>query len=110
VYVEPTAFTFASIGVFPSNADLVFASKLGAIAPGSVQTDNLDAYSPWELLKATYGTTPAPKGKAIIDIFKRQQSGSSLGDRKSTRLNSSHQIRSYAVCCLKKKRKQKYNM
>jgi len=79
VYVEPTAYTFTSIAVFPSNADLVFASKLGAIAPGSVQTDNLDAYSPWELLKATYGTTPAPKGKAIIDIFKRQQTGSSLG-------------------------------
>src|SRR5947208_3826270 len=27
-----------------------------------------------------------------------------LGDRKSTRLNSSHQIISYAVFCLKKKR------
>src|SRR5258708_22317154 len=30
-----------------------------------------------------------------------------LGDRKSTRLNSSHQIISYAVFCLKKKKKQK---
>src|SRR5258708_24917743 len=29
-----------------------------------------------------------------------------LGDRKSTRLNSSHQIISYAVFCLKKKKKQ----
>ena len=29
------------------------------------------------------------------------------GDRKSTRLNSSHQIISYAVFCLKKKKKQK---
>src|SRR5947208_11691625 len=29
--------------------------------------------------------------------------GSSYGDRKSTRLNSSHQIISYAVFCLKKK-------
>src|SRR5438105_12305956 len=28
-----------------------------------------------------------------------------LGDRKSTRLNSSHEWSSYAVCCLKKKRK-----
>src|SRR5258708_18852556 len=28
------------------------------------------------------------------------------GDRKSTRLNSSHQIISYAVFCLKKKRKR----
>src|SRR5258708_13552607 len=30
-------------------------------------------------------------------------------DRKSTRLNSSHQIISYAVFCLKKKKKKKYN-
>src|SRR5574344_296498 len=29
-----------------------------------------------------------------------------VGDRKSTRLNSSHQIRSYAVLCLKQKQKQ----
>src|SRR5438552_11906845 len=29
--------------------------------------------------------------------------GARLGDRKSTRLNSSHQIISYAVFCLKKK-------
>src|SRR5258708_31864240 len=30
-------------------------------------------------------------------------------DRKSTRLNSSHQIISYAVFCLKKKKKQNHN-
>src|SRR5258708_26173996 len=30
------------------------------------------------------------------------------GDRKSTRLNSSHQIISYAVFCLKKKKNKKY--
>src|SRR3712207_8925474 len=33
----------------------------------------------------------------------------SLGDRKSTRLNSSHANISYAVFCLKKKNKTKYN-
>src|SRR5207244_9055612 len=32
------------------------------------------------------------------------------GDRKSTRLNSSHQIISYAVFCLKKKKKKKIKM
>src|SRR3989454_8086783 len=31
----------------------------------------------------------------------------SCGDRKSTRLNSSHLVISYAVFCLKKKKKQK---
>src|SRR5438552_9247882 len=35
---------------------------------------------------------------------------STVGDRKSTRLNSSHQIISYAVFCLKKKKhKRNYN-
>src|SRR5258707_8516206 len=33
-----------------------------------------------------------------------------LLDRKSTRLNSSHANISYAVFCLKKKKKEKYNM
>ena len=32
-----------------------------------------------------------------------------LGDRKSTRLNSSHALISYAVFCLKKKNKKKHN-
>src|SRR5258708_26815956 len=32
--------------------------------------------------------------------------GTKAGDRKSTRLNSSHQIISYAVFCLKKKKKR----
>src|SRR2546427_526952 len=35
------------------------------------------------------------------------QSGFVVGDRKSTRLNSSHSQISYAVFCLKKKKKQK---
>src|SRR5437879_7751393 len=33
-----------------------------------------------------------------------------LGDRKSTRLNSSHRCISYAVFCLKKKKKDKMNV
>src|SRR5258708_13405893 len=35
----------------------------------------------------------------------RRQIAIQAGDRKSTRLNSSHQIISYAVFCLKKKKK-----
>src|SRR5207244_13176717 len=37
-----------------------------------------------------------------------QQAAVPGGDRKSTRLNSSHQIISYAVFCLKKKKKHKH--
>src|SRR6266536_5804256 len=32
------------------------------------------------------------------------------GDRKSTRLNSSHEWSSYAVCCLKKKKEEEGNV
>src|SRR5258708_8991593 len=47
-----------------------------------------------------------------VDIEERLKSWSmstpsTLRDRKSTRLNSSHQIISYAVFCLKKKKKKK---
>src|SRR5947208_7877188 len=43
-----------------------------------------------------------PDGKLYLDRVKV--------DRKSTRLNSSHQIISYAVFCLKKKRKPSHNI
>src|SRR5437879_7702427 len=39
--------------------------------------------------------------KALLDRFEAVKQG--LGDRKSTRLNSSHRCISYAVFCLKKK-------
>src|SRR5438552_14287963 len=40
---------------------------------------------------------------------RKQESPGRTGDRKSTRLNSSHQIISYAVFCLKKKKKKQIN-
>src|SRR5256885_8429726 len=40
-----------------------------------------------------------------IMIFTRQSGHHRFGDRKSTRLNSSHLVISYAVFCLKKKKK-----
>src|SRR5205085_10983367 len=53
-----------------------------------------------------------PRGSARVDT--QRASGESLHptfcrDRKSTRLNSSHSQISYAVFCLKKKKKQKTN-
>src|SRR5438552_19085179 len=39
-------------------------------------------------------------------LLHRGEEGGRQGDRKSTRLNSSHQIISYAVFCLKKKKKK----
>jgi len=47
-----------------------------------------------------------PGGRVTLEIWKRERFGW-WPDRKSTRLNSSHQIISYAVFCLKKKKKKK---
>src|SRR2546430_2791855 len=44
-----------------------------------------------------------PSGRGVT-----QESPRRRGDRKSTRLNSSHSQISYAVFCLKKKKKKKY--
>src|SRR5258708_28717368 len=48
-------------------------------------------------------------GQDLVDIVRRDEGDrraiSTRSDRKSTRLNSSHQIISYAVFCLKKKKK-----
>src|SRR5256885_6889287 len=52
------------------------------------------------------GVAPCPRD--LRDVHRRQPSGDAgahraEGDRKSTRLNSSHLVISYAVFCLKKK-------
>src|SRR5258708_23236727 len=70
-----------------------------------------------ELVEPTEETTGvarflASKGEGFHHIcfevealaFRGQESGDTSRDRKSTRLNSSHQIISYAVFCLKKKK------
>src|SRR5258708_31144951 len=45
--------------------------------------------------------------KLVLQRVQVQHVGCRIGDRKSTRLNSSHQIISYAVFCLKKKKNNK---
>src|SRR5258708_22358225 len=55
-----------------------------------------------EQLQATY----LNQFESIVPIYKDFEVGDEiLIDRKSTRLNSSHQIISYAVFCLKKKKR-----
>ena len=75
ILADPLAQTFTNMGWYPSNADLVWASKIGAISgTGAANIENLDTFSSWELEKQFFGTTPAPKGKFAIDIFDRSSS------------------------------------
>src|SRR5438477_8655215 len=50
-----------------------------------------------------------PPGRAAVAPEGRVRGEGIRGDRKSTRLNSSHMSISYAVFCLKKKKKKKKN-
>src|SRR5947207_12366462 len=61
-------------------------------ASGDVRAARMDR------LESTFTSLAAP-----LDIDPADDAGSGTGDRKSTRLNSSHTVISYAVFCLKKK-------
>src|SRR5688500_13984470 len=60
------------------------------------------AIGPLGLRIEPYGPTSFDEAK---EMFKAQAVALLEGDRKSTRLNSSHLVRSYAVFCLRKKRR-----
>src|SRR5256885_6584826 len=51
----------------------------------------------------TYATVDHRTGASPLAFVKRRSGGEFVADRKSTRLNSSHLVISYAVFCLKKK-------
>src|SRR5207244_3566396 len=54
-------------------------------------------------------TNPATCNATVTNLDPTETFFNLGGDRKSTRLNSSHQIISYAVFCLKKKKKKQTN-
>src|SRR5258708_28895226 len=73
--------------------------------------DALPIYSKGQTVKRPENCSATPQGATAqcrdgTYSFSRSRRGtcSHHGDRKSTRLNSSHQIISYAVFCLKKKK------
>src|SRR5258708_17803834 len=72
------------------------------VAPGDE-----DSTSSFEVVEAK-GTSPNILATCRSDSRQGNERGSrefTIRDRKSTRLNSSHQIISYAVFCLKKKKR-----
>src|SRR2546427_9553453 len=64
--------------------------------------------APWLLALVANGPQRALKSESIVTVVSTPPSDSKFepGDRKSTRLNSSHSQISYAVFCLKKKNKK----
>src|SRR5947208_13264964 len=59
------------------------------------------------LFRSRHQASRARAWRSLCSRGKRSKSRWKGKDRKSTRLNSSHQIISYAVFCLKKKKKKK---
>src|SRR5258708_17616041 len=78
-----------------------------------LQTDGIDLLQFHEVIRDTDPDRIFAEGGAMEAVLEAQKAGKIrfIGftghkrDRKSTRLNSSHQIISYAVFCLKKKKK-----
>src|SRR6266567_3818334 len=92
---------------------------LGVNSDGTIQIPSLYA-RPGAAAWFKYSATPGQIGASVIEghldgyhgpaVFFRLgalRPGDSIEDRKSTRLNSSHSQNSYAVFCLKKKKKHK---
>src|SRR5207244_13071457 len=81
----------------------VVATDPEAVAVAASDPDGQIVIS--KLHTSRHGQGPAMQSVHAICIDVTRE----IGDRKSTRLNSSHQIISYAVFCLKKKKKNKNN-
>src|SRR5207249_8025807 len=69
----------------------------------------------WRMLRlatrlvSVQGLCPEGRLRKRAGALRERPGGRNRGDRKSTRLNSSHVSISYAVFCLKKKKKQRAN-
>src|SRR5258708_38027271 len=88
----------------------VFAFDLSATAVDTaVEKGAKKAPSAAEAVKgAEVVVTMLPAGRHVREVYEKDVLPNvAKGDRKSTRLNSSHQIISYAVFCLKKKKKSR---
>src|SRR5207244_9313374 len=85
----------------------VLGAKLTGEYGGTSAVFNYDGA--WLLIVTPGGETPDKPGTEFVpppnpSKISHSMTNSVPGDRKSTRLNSSHQIISYAVFCLRKKK------
>src|SRR3989442_6050451 len=94
------------VGVMVLLSGIGVMLSLRGLERGEAFTMNIQA-SPPRLRFEYHGRPPDKKTRQTV-IFKKTKgrtNDSSIEDRKSTRLNSSHVRISYAVFCLKKKKK-----
>src|SRR2546430_10204866 len=89
----PRSTLFPYTTLFRSFADLRFAEAVRAIGPRLLVAERL------EKEPAVLRDELLHRRDVVLPAFGRR----TTGDRKSTRLNSSHSQISYAVFCLKKK-------
>src|SRR5690348_18217591 len=68
-----------------------------------IQTPLKSTLFPYTTLFRSYPCSPGYQAAGVVDAVGPGVSDLREGDRKSTRLNSSHPSISYAVICLKKK-------
>src|SRR5437588_6228341 len=83
----------------PRSTLFPYTTLFRSLVPG------LDSRPVYRLLQRVRGDDAVEHGHAGRERRLRDALGD-LGDRKSTRLNSSHTVISYAVFCLKKKKKR----
>src|SRR5690625_6888960 len=82
--------------------------RSGEVLDVRVWTEDLAVHDA-EVL-ATYADGPVPGGAAITRASRGSGHAWYLGDRKSTRLNSSHVASSYAVFCLIEKTRVRWQV
>src|SRR5260364_99256 len=93
-----TIIRFAYIGAMPTNESLYLYFFFFFNDTATTEIYTLSLHDALPIL-------PAPR--RCLAPHRHPERHRRFRDRKSTRLNSSHQIISYAVFCLKKKKKKK---
>src|SRR5256886_8129031 len=89
----------AGLPLVPEGAKLLTHCNAGALATGGIGTALAPIYLAHDAGRRVH---------VFVDETRPVLQGARLTDRKSTRLNSSHSQISYAVFCLKKKKKIKH--
>src|SRR5439155_4230911 len=100
------SFVLEHIRISIARTDAVYANVLRAMVDGHRLREENDGSLRGAIRGGTRPTSQSPTGSHINDgtaSVLGHQRNHQAGDRKSTRLNSSHVAISYAVFCLKKK-------